>query len=253
MDKNNRQESIELYLQGKLEGQSLHDFEQQLKVDKTLQEDVTISKDVEEVINEVESEELFKENLLKLGGQYVVAQKPKTNATSFPLNWGIIILVVVVLAVVGYFFWQQQNISNSVEPEQIFASYYEPYPSSSITRSNVDTDEAYQNAIKAYNNEKYSEAIEGLTTKPADIPTQLLLSNCYLKVSPPETQKAIEALKSIAEGDSDLYSTTANWYLALAYLQNNQENEAKAIFKDLSQNGSNRYANLAKKILAEWK
>ena len=257
MNEDNRQEKIELYLQGKLEEQSRHDFEEQLKQDKALQEDVKLSREIEKAINEVEGEELFKENLSRLGDKYVVAEAPKNNGFFGSARWLVIILLVVVLAVVGYFLWQQSNTSNAVEPEQIFASYYEPYTLGGNTRSNGNVDEDYSNAIKAYDNGNYSEAIESFTQRvaanPDDISTQLLLGNCYLNISPPETQTAIELFKPIAEGGSELYATTAKWYLAFAYLQDNQTEEAKAIFEDISNNNSGRYTTLAKQILSDWK
>lgn len=259
MDENNRHEQIELYLQGKLEGQTLHDFEKQMKEDKTLQKKVVLTEDVLDALDNVHAEQLFSKRLSELGDKYVTNQNPeKTSAATIPTRW-IIIIGLTILSVVGYFLWQQFNspTQETIEPEQIFASYYEPYTSNGIARNSDNLEENYLNAINAYDNGNYKEAIPSLlqriVTKPNDIPTQLLLGNSYLNVSPPQTPKAIELFKKIAEGNSDLYSMTANWYLALAYLQNNEPAGAKAIFEDLSQNASGRYANLSKQILSDWK
>ena len=228
-------------------------------LDKTIQEDILITEDVLDALDNVHAEHLFSEQLSELGDKYVTNQSPKKISAAFiPVSW-IVILGLIIFSVVGYFLWQQFNSpeSENVEPEEIFASYYEPYTANGITRNSDNIEENYLNAIKAYDNGNYKEAIPSLVqrvaAKPDDFPTQLLLGNSYLNVSPPQTQKAIELFKKIAEGNSDLYSTTANWYLALAYLQNNQSEAAKAIFEDLSQNASNRYANLSKQILSDWK
>lgn len=254
-----------MYLLGMLEGQALRDFEQQLKTDKTLQADIALSKDVQEALDGVQVEQFFSNKLSSLGDKYVTESllledenKPtQEEASTSNLRRNIFIIGLSILTALAVFwFWKQQNISEqieSTEPAQIFASYYEPYSSNMSTRNGNNVDEAYQNAIKAYDDEKYSEAIESLTQRIADqsddIPTQLLLGNSYLNVSPPETQKAIELFQQIAEGDSDLYAMTAKWYLALAHLQVDQMEEAKVIFEDLSKNTTGRYANLAKEIL----
>jgi hypothetical protein len=263
MNENNRQEFIELYLQGELEGEKLHDFEEQLKVDKTLQEDVTLSKEVQEALDEVQGEQLLAEQLSSFNDKYVtksqvlgdsqLIEAKKENSNSRRNILIVVLLTVAALAI--FWIWQQQNTTPKIEAEQIFASYYEPY-SSNVSARSSDEDEAYLNAIKAYDNANYSEAITSLTqrisSKPNEISTQLLLGNSYLNLSPPETEKAIEVFKNIGESGSDLYSNTANWDLALAYLQVNQTKEAKVIFEDLSKNTSGRYANLAKQVLSDW-
>ena len=263
MNENNRQEFIELYLLGELEGQALRDFEEQLKEDTTLQEDVTLSKKVEEALDGVKAEQLFADKISAFGDKYVIEaqaldDKP-TKANNQRSNSSRNILIIALLILTGLVvFWitQQQNTPEKIEPEQIFASYYEPYLSNKTNRSGDNIDKDYLSTIEAYDDANYSDAIAGLTqrivSKPDDIPAQLLLGNSYLNISPPETQKAIELFKSIAASGSDLYSTTASWYLALAYLQARQTEEAKTIFENLSKNDSARYANLAKEILTNW-
>lgn len=269
MNEDNRQEYIELYLLGKLEGQALRDFEHALETDQTLQMDVTLSKEVQEALNSVQAEQLFANKLSPLGDKYVTEsllsedKSIEDNASTSNSRRNIIIIVVSILtalAVLGV--WWQQNVQEEVEEvkeiesEQIFASYYQPYPSNTATRSSDGVDEAYQNAVKAYDEGRYADAIESLTqrvvAKPDDIPTQLLLGNSYLNVSPPKTQKAIEVFQQIATGDS-VYVTTAKWYLALTHLQASEAEKAKIIFEDLSKNTTGRYANLAKEILKDWR
>ncbi|MGB0863150.1 MAG: tetratricopeptide repeat protein [Saprospiraceae bacterium] len=262
MNENNRQELIELYLQGELEGQVLHDFEQQLKADKTLQADVILSKDVQKALDGVEGEQLLTEQISSFNNKYVTQSQllddstKGNNQTSNSKRNISIAALLIVAALAIFWIWQQQNTSNEIEPEQIFASYYEPYSSNQLARGDDDTDEAYLKAIEDYDNKNYNAAIVSLTqriaAKPEEIPTQLLIGNSYLNVSPPETAKAIALFKKIAEGET-IYTTSANWYLALAYLQNNELETAKAVFEDLSQNASGQFANLAKQVLSDWK
>jgi len=252
MNEDNRQERIELYIRGELEPNALKDFEQQLAEDETLKQDVSLTKDVLDALDNVQSEQLLSEKLSALGDKYLTETEPTTVNKKSNKNRNIIIIALLIIAaIVSIFIWQKP-----VEPkaEQIFANYYEPYSSNTSTRGD-DANEDYLKAIEAYDNENYSAAIATLTQRvakyPDEITSQLLLGNSYLNVSPPQTPKAIVLFKNITERETNIYITTANWYLALAYLQNNQQNEAKAIFEDLSQNASGRYANLAKKILTE--
>lgn len=260
MNEENKQEIIELYLLGELEPDVLQEFEAQLATDTRLQQRVELAKDLQDALDDAQEEVLFSEKLSILNDKYLEEgntqpkkeQTPKSNQRRNII--GITLLITSIM--VSYFIWQQLNTPKTIAPDEVFASYYEPYSSNKLARGGDNADEAYLNAIEAYDNKNYSAAITSLAqrvaAKPKEIPTQLLLGNSYLNVSPPETAKAITLFKNIAEGET-IYTTSANWYLALAYLQNNQSEAAKVIFENLSENASGEFANLAKQILSEWK
>jgi cytochrome c-type biogenesis protein CcmH/NrfG len=253
MENENRQEIIDLYLQGELTSNLLKDFEEQLKEDKMLQKDVILSKDVLEALDSAKDEQMFGDKLsaLKLGDKYLVASKTKESNQKKSI---IITFLVIATIAISLFMWKKLSVPQV--NKQVFANYYEPYPSNASTRGINNIDQNYLNAIEAYDNKNYSEAIKNLTQRleshSQEISTQLLLANSYMNTSPSETQKAIDILKSVIENQAYLYSITAKWYLALAYLQNKQNNKAKIIFEELALNKSGKYPKLSKEILSNW-
>ena len=62
--------------------------------------------------------------------------------------------------------------------------------------------------------------------------------------------QAISYLEKVAQTESSVFSNDAHWYQALAYLLNEQEEEAKAILNELSAEGS-AYRKQSLEILEE--
>ena len=66
-----------------------------------------------------------------------------------------------------------------------------------------------------------------------------------------QTQAVIDLFKPLAKDETNLYAEEAQWYLALAYLQNDQITEAQLLLKMIAAKQTGKYPNLAKAVLEQ--
>lgn len=122
------------------------------------------------------------------------------------------------------------------KPATLFQEFYSGYPNmiAPTERSNNNIDSLTQSTFAAYDREAFKEALEGfkiLEEQQKTIYTSLYIGICYLELK--NSVAAIEILQK-AISLNNTYSLTAKWYLALAYLQNNQPDLALEIVKDFN-------------------
>ncbi|PJE46331.1 MAG: hypothetical protein CUR34_10160 [Sediminibacterium sp.] len=119
------------------------------------------------------------------------------------------------------------------KPETLFQEFYTGYPNiiAPSERSKNNIDSLTQSAFAAYDREAFKEALEGfkiLEEQQKTAYTSLYIGICYLELK--NSVAAIEILQK-AISLNNTYSLTAKWYLALAYLQNDQPESAIEILK----------------------
>ncbi len=270
MDRDNRQEEIEKFLENTLEGEELINFEEALLTDEELAMDVEISKDIKIALDDVFFEKDLTTKLDSLGKKYLFDDAvknitPKESKLSsvkstrkikripfYRRPWAVAATVLlVVLGGIGIN-RAYQNIDNTPD---VFASYYEAYPSSQITRGDNTIGDNQKKTINFYENSDYEKAIplllERITIQPSDTPSKILLANCYLNTTMPQIEKAVEILQPLTEGSSSLYQETARWYLALAYIKKGKPTLAKPYLEVLAARKVGKYPRLAQEVLTK--
>lgn len=123
--------------------------------------------------------------------------------------------------------------TQSPKPATLFQEYYKGYPNmiAPTERSSNSMDSLIQMSFAAYDRGAYKEAIEYFTTlenQQKTAYTSLYIGICHLELK--NSVAAIDVFKR-AIALNNAYSLTAKWYLALAYLQNNQPELALEILK----------------------
>lgn len=171
-----------------------------------------------------------------------ISSRTPTAANTFRKLW-VAAATVLLIASVGYFFYL-----NNLPISQQFDEFYEPYPAVTIQRGEA---EEISKGLQLYSEEKYGEAAVELTRlASAEQPVYYLyLGNCYLQLEEP--QKAITAFKALIEVSNDSILTQhSQWYLALAYLKNNEQEMLKDLLHQIiDQKGM--YSELASTLLGE--
>ena len=259
MDKKYTQEEIDLYLNNKLEGEELKDFEREMSSNKELERKVKISGDLDIAMDDHAFEEDLKAKLKMISANYPKSQtlnnenekeadqKGFVTQNKWLITIGIILLTIVAIA----YFWKPSP--KEATNEQIFAANYEPYESLQSDRSST-AEEDYIAIIGFYDNQQYQEAmplLEDYTSKsPNQANAQIMLGNVYLNVLPAQTQKAIDLFQSISSSDNKLFSEVAEWYLALAYLKNDEKEKALPVLESLAEQSVGKYSKLAEKLLS---
>lgn len=260
-------EQIDQYINGKLTGEALTDFEAKLLTNKELAEEVALYKDVEATLttayaHEEEDAELG-QTFSQLGKKYFTKEttiqetdstktkqdktkvvqlhptsKESEQSKSSGIRWLRPLVGLAVAALIALLIFQPWQ-SDVIRP------FDEPYSLAIAERSGEE--KALIEAQNTYNSGDYAAAISIFEQHPNKAEVQLAKGNAEHYLG--NTDAAIKTFEQIASGGS-VYVSTANWYLAGAYLQQNQPEKAKVT---LSKIKSGQYYQRAQQLLKEIK
>ncbi|MEQ9438256.1 MAG: tetratricopeptide repeat protein [Cyclobacteriaceae bacterium] len=244
-------ERIESYLQGTLTPAEREQFEADMRKDETLREEVTLQR---QLISSIETESvrqllenIHEENFSEVPVEEeeetpVVPMQPRRR-----LPYMAVAASVALLVLAGWWFFMQQSPS----PESLYAAYFTPaagLPTTLGYSENTD----FAEGMVSYKMEEYAEAVQWWQPLLQADPTNDTL-NYYLGVASLANEQAPEAidyLTQVIETSSSVYNADAQWYLALAYLQNNEVEPAKALLTELSQR-EGAYREQSRELLEE--
>ena len=241
-----RDQLIEQYLSGVLKGDALINFEEKLKTDPSLKQDVTIQKEFSKhtesdafiekkdhvlAIGESLKEELLSKEETQEGKEVKVAapvikMEPETN--SFSLFKKIAVAAaVLIISFFGIDFLQGNQLSTV---QDVISENTEMI---SWTQMSGDVDKEKENIQKFYNTKKYKEAIPLLESRlkkekvdEKDIELHLVLGKCYLFNDQPE--KAKKVFNAIFDLDPrPKYECEALLYKALSHEKLGEMDEYK--------------------------
>ncbi|WP_299554674.1 hypothetical protein [Seonamhaeicola sp.] len=228
-------EKIDAYLNGKLEGYHLKSFQEALKVDEALRSEVEKYRLVQTALKDKEGI-AFRKKLQNIDSELKNESANKKLTFNIPrINWKSAAVFVILISLISLVYFQ--NLSSG--KNDLFASYYVPYPMEDLTRGEEISSHASFNKLALnYKNEDYEKVIKILENKAetaASDQLKLYLGNSYLNVN--KEDKAIKVFQSIDE-ESAFYDD-ARWFLALTYVKMNKVNKAIPVLKEL-----NAYNNL---------
>ena len=243
-------EMIERYVNGDLVNDELSDFEEQLKTDSSLRDEVEIFRDITAGAEELGKEELAKEiksthQELKNEGFFEnittkepIQIKPENKNQSRIRNiqnrrWWSIAATIALLLVSGYIYFFNSGNPNY---EGVFAQVYQPENkvintilddllSSGMAAVDDPSADSLAIALKFYKMDEHGEAQKYLTDlvqrDPKDHVARLYLGLALLQQA--EYTKASQHLKAISQIESFRHKDIADWYLALSYMGFNSE------------------------------
>jgi len=236
-------DQIEKYFAGELEGKELQNFEEQVEQDKELAEEISIFKDMMVAVDMVGDEELEAsvkgvheglkhEGFFSKDDAKVVGFKSRQNLRRV-LALAASFLIIVVAAF--YFF-----LSGSDPAEKVFARHYQPEQSNisiilddlerfGLADPEADRKESLTGALKYYENQEFLNSLEAfkehLIAYPEDKIAKLYYGLSLLDQE--ESAMAVEELESLTRLIGFEHENTANWYLAMAYLQSGNKTETQ--------------------------
>ena len=227
-------ERIEQYLSGKLEGDALVDFEQQLRNDAALQNEVDLHREIEENLKGEKIHQL--RDVLKTVDKKWQAPSTDVQTTEVkPTNRLKYIRGMVLMAAsfLLLFFAYQTYFSASQELEpNLFAANFEPYKMILSERSELNDSTnivVLNRAITAYRNQDYAAGATIFQSLQNQYP-KIIAYHFYKALSllgNGETAAAIEAYEQILKTPKHFFTEQSEWYLALAYLQKGDEAATK--------------------------
>lgn len=241
MNEQSHTELIELYLQGSLTEEELEQFNKRLMVDERFRQEVSLQRALVKNISRKGRSEL------RLHLKTYHRRMTQTNANDKPeaiinevqplalrrINKTVVSLmvaasVVIVLAVVGIQFYFNLSANG------IYTQQFVPYSVSIKRGSPIFADEI----VSLYRSGNYKAYISKYQAKPERSLQEIFLAgNAYLVNG--ETNQAINAFRKVLEQDEKLhvehqqYGEDSEYFLALAYVKNNELQKAELLLKKI--------------------
>ncbi len=235
---------IENYHSGVMSESEKLKFEQELAVNPKLKEEFRFE-------NELDAS-LMQEDIIDLRRKMRhVINEEKARARNFGKrslhsHWYLVAAsVTFLILVIGAL-----RLMNPVKysNETIFEMYYTGESAHNVTRSGSNSNDE---AMMKYREGDFSGALllfNEILDKDAD--------NVYIRyyaglasIETKQNERAIREFSFIVKQNNNLFIESAEWYLALSYLRNNQPKEAKDILARISQTSTNTHQKEAKQIL----
>jgi tetratricopeptide (TPR) repeat protein len=224
---------LEQHYQHKLTGKALEEFEHRLSVDHEFAAAVETYRQTREAIAS-HSDNLLRSKLNAIGAQKFdntqVPHPPKIMSLAVQLS---IAASILILLTAGW--WIYRSVTYPENPGELFRAYYEsaPIDEGTLRGGNQDHAPAWQTALSKYKTRQFEAAAADFESSLADpgfsqrSAANLYLGCCYLETN--AVEKAVKCFQQIS--NESAYEQQAEWYLALAYLK---QNDIAAARKELN-------------------
>ncbi len=241
---NKNRHLISKYLSGELDALTASRFEQELKNDPILQQELELYKDVDEALQDADVMELRRS--LKFI-HFMNEASTEMNKRPRVRRITLVALAASIAIVLGF------TAFNLVRPnkQKVFDKYYQAYELTSVTRSETgDNDRVIRIALEKYYNKEYREAVtlfeKVLEKDPGQMATQLYSGISYYEIA--EYQKAGKSFSRVIEHDNNLYIEQAKWYLGFCYIKTEEYDKALKHFTEIAESDS-YYREKAKTVI----
>ncbi|MCC8188754.1 MAG: hypothetical protein LIP08_14990 [Bacteroides sp.] len=256
-----KEEWIELYLSGELLDVEKKEFENVLRQDPTLGEEVELMRHIVsgfhhkgevaviEELRSISSEEELQRMLDRVENR-AAATKKKKYRRKF---WYSVTAVAVVLALL-YIGYQPRYTVSQVYQTYYVAPPYETFPTRGVSALDEWQQECLAEAVSLYEKENYRQAsleFEKIvqTLPEENIPEEILFysSVCLLELKQPAN--ALSRLQLLALCEACEFQEAAQWQMVWAHILLEQRDEAERLLRDkMDQTNTDVYARPAKDI-----
>jgi len=230
-------EHIANYLNNLLSKEEQEAFEQQIKTDSALKQELELHRSIQSQLSKKEDISNLKRIITDVTSQARSRNRKK---------WlGGLLLIICLAMAAWYVYFREQP---KIDEQRIFASYYEKYPSYPVLRNEQDSS-LFRQGLIAYSEEDYSTAIRLLEFKTTRDNKGIL--PFYLAMSYLENAQFDEAEKELTyldEQTNSEFAEATTWYRALLLLRRQELDSAEILLKKL-QSSTGKYEVLSKEIL----
>jgi len=254
MDNQDTYEKIEAYLRGELSGAERSQFEENMKSDPAMAQQVELFKNLDIALADEGALALQKQTQ-KLGDAFFTETGNKAvsiRKLPFYRRPLAIAASIAILLSLGVLLWMNNN-SSSMSSDELYAAYYEPPDFADGVRGEEGAANDYQKALDALREEDPATAINLLQAhiarQPADISAAFALGTAHLKTEPPALGAAKAAFQRVADDGKSLLVDQSNWYLALIALKQGNSESAQQLLQELRSSEEPELARKAEELL----
>ena len=248
IDPNDFLDAVEAYEEKRLAPAHRHLFEQQCQTDPALQLALDDYRLFRHSIESVGLKKRLDNIHTKLEYSQLLYAEPTQSFGTTRIHWGRwawVAAASVALLLVGLWVLLPSN-EPSAATRQTFIAFYRPEP---IMRGS-DCSPALTNAIGHYRAGHYQVALDQLPAG-ADACTAYYRGLCQLALNQPKL--AMEALSTAQQQSTGSLRQRADWYLALAYLANNDPANARQQLAQITQQAGHPFGSVARQALMKLK
>ncbi len=224
-------EQIEQYLKNELSGNELAEFEHRMQNNPDFKKEVLAHKDVNLFIKNTVKADSFRKITSEVYNEYIKSSSAKLLyfGTRKKIA-GFALLFIVLSAVLFYLF-------KPVSSKTLYAQNFEHYNIDIVTRSAYSYMTPLEQAIEMYQDYRYAEAIIAFSQLgPEDSPGIIAPFLCGIScLELNKNEEAIHFLYHSCLNTRDALYGQSCWYLALAYLKNDQPDKAIVILKQIKE------------------
>ncbi len=235
-----REKLLENFIQGRLTEKDQQEFDRLLTTDEVFRTEVNFHSNLKSV-TQAEDDDNFRALLADFEAE---AGLEKSSIPRIPTKW-LVAASVILLIGISYFFMIDQNLTS----QELFIKNFEPYPNvvHPIVRGKegIDTKTVAFRAYQTGDYETSAELFEELYTVTEESPYLFYQANSLIQLN--KAKEAIPLLQNHLKAGDDLSDKT-NWYLAMAYLQIDDKENAIKMLESVLRNGKFK-AEEAKDIL----
>lgn len=235
---------IERYIAGEMNESEKLWFQKELKGNEKLRKEVALREKTEEVLNDHDVIQL-RHKLFEIEKQRAVNARANNPGKHSAFKYAAVIAGFILIGSLALF--NTRNLSN----DEIFNKYYKSYEAVSTSRSQQTiTNTDYSTALEYYNIHDYENAArffaKVVNNDPGNMESTMLYgaSNFEEKNYP----IAEQSFTKVINNNNNLYIEEAHWYLALCYIQTNEQSKAVKQLT-LIKNSESIYNKDARKIL----
>jgi tetratricopeptide (TPR) repeat protein len=244
---------IDRKINKEITNEELEQFDELLKTNPQLNEELQLHMDVNDAIKEIDVIDI-RQNLNDL---YELTQKGKEAPSVIKSLFRsklhrIAAAAFVLILMFGTLSLILLNIEQPVSNENLFKIYYQP-DAALLIRGQAE-DKLLIEGFQKYENRDYNGALilfnQILEKDPSNVPVQLYAGIANIEVG--KYRNALKPFNYIVSHNHNLYVEKAKWYAGLCYLKLNNNEKACEIFKEISTSNSS-YKYKAKNIIGSIK
>lgn len=233
---------IEKYLEHKMSSIEREQFEEQIKNDPGLKEELELHRQMGTTLKGEKIHEL--RSVLKDVDENWVEEKSNQKSMDRTINFRRIFAVAatVMLLVLAYqFFFSDDSV---VSGEQLFADNFQPYQML-LSQRNLSIEEknvVLENAISTYSKGDFDNASKSFQQLSLDDPEDISYQfyQAVAALGAEDSENAIASFKKIVSTTNHPFMEQSRWYLSLAYLQLGDVENAKKTLNKI-QSGQFKY------------
>lgn len=232
--------TITAYLEGKLSGTELSDFEAKLQANPDLAKEVSFLKEIDVAVSD-QSVLQFQELVRKEGETFKQEQNPKAAPVKKlrPSRFYLGIAASLLFLIGSVFLFWKYSATTPLSGQELFAQHFETYDLDQSMRGEAATTNVlFQTAIQQYQAKDFSAASNSfqqlVTDDPKDMVLSFCLANAYLNQATPSLDLAATQLRKIIADGESIYVLRSKWYLAMIFLEQEELAAAKKLLQELT-------------------